>query len=66
MARMPLVFSEIIKNDNLRKELQEKAVSDSMTHDDWEKLRLLVEDRKNLRASAERALRHNTNKRGLT
>jgi hypothetical protein len=55
------VFSEIVKNDRERSLLRDKMVGDA-DKDSWLRLRELIEDRKNLRRSAEEALRWNTDK----
>jgi len=58
---MPEVFREIIRNDNARGEILSKGAS--MSQADWRRLKELNNDKKkNLRPSAERVLRWNTDK----
>lgn len=58
----PQAFKDIIANDARREEIRDGFVAGSASLIDWRELSLLVQDRKNLRASAERALRWNTDK----
>jgi len=61
VQKMPEVFRAIIRNDNARGEILSKGAS--MSQADWCRLKELNNDKKkNLRPSAERVLRWNTDK----
>lgn len=62
---IPEVFTQVMRNDQRRERLRDLAVNGEMTQGDWRELGELTRDRKNLRGSAEKALRWNTDKGAL-